>query len=171
VTEKARLISYLERLVADGDRGALAALRRGLGKPPGTEVATFPHVVPCIPEADQGPARSWPYFVVASLFAAHPVTRAGENLGASYRRMKESPSREARFRALLNAHPDDLPGHLRHAVSQLGAQGIGVDWSQLLMDLRFWSDAQQRTQLRWARAFWADTTQETSQDGRPTDVR
>lgn len=157
--EKSRLIEYLEGLIATENRGALAALRRGVGKVPGTEVRTFPHVVPWIPGAEQGRDRAWPYFVVASLFALHPVSRDGGGFGASMRRLAVNESLEARFRGLLNAHVDDVPGHLRHAVSLLASNGIGVDWQQLLRDLQGWTHPDRWTQLRWAREFWADTSQ------------
>lgn len=151
------LITRLRKLAEADDRAALAALRRGIGKPPGTEIATYPHVVPFIPNRDSEPQRAWPYFVVASLFGAHPVFGTAENLGATFRRLKESPSRDARFRALLNAHSNELPGHLRQAVRQLASASISIDWATLLKDLRCWSDPAQRVQQRWARAFWSDT--------------
>jgi CRISPR system Cascade subunit CasB len=155
VREKSRLIEYLEGLAAAEDRGALAALRRGAGKTPGTEVRTFPHVVPWIPEADQGTARAWPYFVVASLFALHPIGRERGGFGASMRQLPGNESLDARFRSLLNAHVDDVPGHLRHAVSQLATNGIGVNWQQLLWDLQHWTHPDRWTQLQWAKEFWA----------------
>ena len=109
------LIDHLERLVLDQDRGALAALRRGLGKPPGTAMEMHRYVVPFLPRG-----RPWEedvYYLVAALFAywhqgettvaAHPP----ENLGASLSRLRSdsSASIEMRFTALLKSHRDDLP--------------------------------------------------------------
>lgn len=65
-----RFITFLQSLVAKEDRGALAKLRRGLGKTPGEAVEMLPLVVPKLPEN-----RTWEhdaYFLVASLFALHP---------------------------------------------------------------------------------------------------
>jgi CRISPR system Cascade subunit CasB len=71
---------------------------------------------------------------------------------------------ERRFVALLNAHPEDLDKHLRHAVSLLKAHEIPVDWLRLLGDLRGWGNPERYVQRNWARAFWggrqdADTTE------------
>lgn len=155
------LIQHLHSLRDTDDRGALAGLRRGLGKPPGTAVETYPHVVPYIPASDAEPARAWPYFLVASLFAEHPRSDRGQNVGLAFRRLKESPSREARFRALLNADVPELPGHLRQAIRQLAQAEIGIDWALLLNDLRYWAEPQRRVQQRWARAYWAEAHPET----------
>ena len=148
------LVSHLKKLAAEVDRAALAALRRGLGKPPGTVPATYPFVVPFLP-ANAGPDRVRPYFVVASLFALHPHSCTGESFGRTYERLKESPSRDIRFRALLNAGPAELSGHLRQAVSLLSAsQEIPVDWEMLLNHLRSWTNPRRWVQQRWARDYW-----------------
>lgn len=150
------LIAHLVRLHGAGDRGALASLRRGLGKSPGTTPDQYPHVVPFLP-ADAGPARTWPYFLVAGLFASHPSNRRGEGFGRSFHRLPESPSRELRFKALLNSDTDELPAHLRQAVRQLATKEVSVDWDRLLHDLLRWSHPSRFVQQRWARDFWAPT--------------
>lgn len=152
-----RLVTHLFELVEQDDRAALARLRRGLGKPPGSDIASFPDVVPFIPEVDAGAGRSWPYFVVAALFASHPLQGGeGVTVGGAMRRVADNPSRNGRFRALLNAHVDDLPSHLRQVVSLLEAKGIGLDWAQLLVDLRGWTHPEHYVQRRWARDFWGE---------------
>jgi len=155
--ERPALITHLLRLAENADRAAFAQLRRGLGKPPGTNIGSFPYVVPFIPEADSGAARSWPYFVVASLFASHPNQgEAEKSVAAAVRGLKDSPSRDGRFRALLNAHVDEVGDHLRHAVNQLASSGITFDWATLLRDLRGWGHPEQFVQRRWARDFWSE---------------
>ena len=57
--------------------------------------------------------------------------------------------------ALLNAHPDELGRHLRHAVSLLKAHEVPIDWAQLLRDVQEWTYEGRPVQLDWARAFWA----------------
>lgn len=152
------LITRLLALASADDRAAFAVLRRGLGKPPGTDIGSFPYVVPFIPETDSAPFRSWPYFLVASLFATHPVQGKDKtNMGDAIRALKATPSRDGRFKALLNAHVDDVPTHLRQLVSQLSAGGIAFDWAQLLRDLKGWSHPDQFVQRSWARAFWSET--------------
>lgn len=169
-------IAHLARLAGLSETGkeragrgknlaALAALRRGLGKRPGEVPDVFPYVVPYI--ASWLPRqRQDDYFLVASLFATHPRLwahpddpRAHEptNLGASLRLLSTAiagGSVEKRFTALLNAEREDLPEHLRHAVSLLKSHDIPLDWLQLLLDLRGWDWESHRIQREWARAFW-----------------
>ena len=47
---EAALIGYLKGLAAHEDRGALAALRRGLGRPPGSAGEMHPHVARFLPD-------------------------------------------------------------------------------------------------------------------------
>ena len=61
---------------------------------------------------------------------------------------------EARFVALLNAHPEDLDDHLRHAVSLLKANEQPLDWFRLLEDLLQWDHPDGHVQLKWARDFY-----------------
>lgn len=165
MTEDKKVPALVQHLLSLAeDRAALARLRRGLGKPPGADVASYPDVVPFIPDRDLAPQRSWPYFVVAALFAAHPRHHADAgNFGASVRRLPASPTRDGRFKALLNAHEDELGAHLRQLVRQLESQGIAIDWVSLLGDLRWWSHGEQRVQQRWARAFWGSADEDDEQ--------
>jgi hypothetical protein len=66
----------------------------------------------------------------------------------------ENEGVKRRFVALLNAHPEELDRHLRHAVSLLSANEIRIDWAQLLRDVQQWDDEDRQVQLAWARAFW-----------------
>ena len=140
------------------DRGALAALRRGLGQPPGAAPDMYRYVVPWLgperrPEDDD-------YFILAALFAMHPSSTRDGNMGAHFARAKaQDPNQEAaierRFAALLAAHPDDLPFYLRQAVSFLRSKEIPINWHELMADLRYWDHPKRRVQQKWARAFWA----------------
>lgn len=160
ITKTEPLIEFLQKLAREEDRAAFAALRRGLGKPPGAVPATYKYVVPFLP--DGGAERAWPYFVVASLFALHPCSRTGESLGRTYSRLKPSESRDRRFQALLNADLPELPGHLRQAMGLFAAEpAAAVDWHTLLRHLRHWTDTHRWVQQRWARDYWTpfDTTE------------
>lgn len=179
-------VAALRELVEKRERGTLAALRRGLGKAPEDAGEMFPfvwsHLPPSVPDRDV-PS----YFLVAALFAWHPRSweaqgERGEpnNFGASVARLaqqRDSASIEARFVALLNAHPDDLKHHLQHAVGLLRAEEIPVDWVQLLDDLQHWESERRWVQRRWARAYWgyrprtAEGSSETAGSVEPaTDV-
>src|ERR687886_2267464 len=89
-------IAHLERYVPrdppegstseGGDRAALAALRRGLGKAVGDAPEMYPYVVPALGDVDERQER--PFYLIASLFALHPSIRSRDvgnsvSLGAS----------------------------------------------------------------------------------------
>ncbi len=169
-------IEYLEGFVPqegrNGDRGVLAALRRGLGKQPGEAAEMFPYVMPWA--GDEAWGRQDDYFLVASLFALHPKNWVAEraegkrpestNLGASFwalraeveRKAKSGASIGKRFVALLNAEREDLPDHLRHAIALFKTHEVRVDWAQLLHDLRGWTWESRSIQREWAKAFWRE---------------
>lgn len=151
-------IQYLQSLADNQDRGALAALRRGLGQPAWSVPEMYPYVVPRLP-ANLSAAQEAAYYLTASLFALHPKSTAQGNLGGHLAQAKQGGNEDAierRFTALLAAHPDDLPGYLRQAVSFLKSKEIPVNWEQLLYDLQAWEhpDRRARVQKEWARAFW-----------------
>jgi len=167
-----RFIASLEALADRQDRGALAALRRGLGKKPGEVADVYPYVLPWLPST-ASPREEDAYFLVAGLFALHPHSwhprddEGRSNLGASFARLMASdgsPSIEKRFVALLNCHLDDLPAHLRSAVGLLKAHEIPIDWAQLLSDILSWHWDTRAVQREWARAFWG---QSAAQAGAP----
>jgi len=167
--EPIAFVAYLQRLNKEEQRGALAALRRGLGQPPGTVPAMYPYVVPWLP-ADAHPWQEAPYYLVAALFALHPAPGGTGNLGDSYRRAEGDQAaageervsaNERRFTALLAAHPDDLPDYLRQAVGYLASRDVPVNWDQLFRDLGRWGDPSRRVQQEWARAYWGRRIQTT----------
>lgn len=159
-------VTYLESL-AD-DRAALAALRRGLGQPPGTVADMFPYVVRFLPR-DAYP-NSWTeqsYYLIAALFALHPQSAPEGNLGAHFAStLDPNPDHnqaiERRFTALLTAHPDDLHFYLRQAISFLKSKDVAVNWHRLMWDVLAWDhpDRQTRVQKQWAAGFWARREEE-----------
>jgi len=152
---------WLHTLTQKEDRAALAALRRGLGKPPGDAPEMHRFILRWLP-GNTNPWQEEPYYLVASLFAFHQKAMRGGNLGASFSRLAravESDSTEKRFVALLNCHRDDLPNHLRHAVGLLKSKEVPIDWAQLLHDIKGWDWESRTVQRDWARGFW----------GRPAD--
>ncbi len=172
-----RFVNYLVRLAHTRDsdpaaRATLAMLRRGLGKEPGEAPEMYRYVQPrlaAVAEWDEGR-----YYLVASLFAAHqvnwPETDTPDprrlNIGASFRQFinakpESSDSTQRRFEALLECDREELPIHLRHAVSLLKSDEVPIHWEQLLWDIALWNREGKPVQRRWARAFW-DTA---SRDG------
>ncbi len=178
-----RLEALAPTLEHDGDRAALAALRRGLGKAPGDDLKMLPYIVPILP-AHLGPREEPPYYLTASLFALYPVAWPGgtkrQTFGASMRSLaldqgaargganskegddEQSGGRldkpvERRFVALLNADDEgeSFATHLRHAVSLLKSSDTRIDWVQLLLDLGAWGRTSRPVQRRWAQDFWS----------------
>lgn len=150
-------ISYLTRLLKDS--GAAAALRRGAGKEPGTQVAMFRFIYPFL-KATRDPQRERAYFLVASLFALHPVQRKGISVGRAFRRLGTEENVARRFTALLKSHEDDLYTPLFRAITLLKSKDIGLDWSQLTWDILQWDSQNMEVQRRWARDYWRQVTVE-----------
>lgn len=164
-TEHYPFIDYLERLKKNENRAALAALRRGLGQPAGSVASTYPYVVPWLPR--DNPWAEDTYYLIASLYALHPASAAGGNMGdhMARTRSKDDIAVERRFTALLAAHPDDLPFYLRQAISWLRSKDVAVNWHQLMRDLSGWGHSERYVQRRWANAFWGapETTEEETE--------
>ena len=150
-------VQYLQTLRED--RGALAALRRGLGQPPGSAREMYPYVVRWLPK-DIAASRESAYYLIAALFAYHPDPGGHGNLGQAFRSARQSESDDAaierRFTALLTAHLDDLPFYLRQTISFLKSRTppVPVDWHQLFADILAWGHPTGYVQKQWARAFW-----------------
>ena len=175
-------VRFLEELAGRDDRAALAALRRGLGKPPGSAAEMHRYVVPWLGQHSP-PWQDDCLYMVAALFAHHPANwqAADEselrNFGASFavlqRKPDSSESVEKRFVALLNCHRDELFPHLRHAVSILKSKEVRVDWLRLLKDIRSWDSESRYVQRAWSKAFWASggpaSTQQQQTEHNQTD--
>lgn len=163
-------ITYLEGL--RDDRATLAALRRGLGQPPGTVADMYRYVVPWLP-ADARPWLEDTYYLVAALFAYHPADGGAGNMGHHFARARDpqgdDTAIERRFTALLAAHTDDLDVYLRQAVSFLRSKEVPVNWHQLLSDVLKWGQPDRRVQQQWARAFWGRPTQEAQTETQTTE--
>jgi CRISPR type I-E-associated protein CasB/Cse2 len=162
-------VEYLEHLRDHPDqsrsRAALAELRRGLGQPPGTAHEMYPYVVPFLPN-DAGKLREDAYFLIAALFAYHPEPGGSGNMGSHFAGARDpsgdNSAIERRFAAVLAAHVDDLPIHLRQAVGFLRSRQpeIPVNWHRLFTDLLGWTHPSGYVQKEWARAFWGRTKEE-----------
>lgn len=154
-------IIFLMKLVKDDNRAALAHLRRGLGKKPGTTMEMFPYISPFIQSSYRNEENA--YFLIASLVGLYPdAKQTPSNLGVSLDSIEEkSPSIEKRFVALLNSDKEDLPNHLRHIISLLKSKEAPINWSQLLSDIKNWDDEKANVQRNWAKGFWRNNSTNT----------
>lgn len=157
--------SFITHLIGlkDGDRGALAHLKRSLGFEPGAYPRAYPYVERFV-GLDKHADDPWrkALYLAAGLFALHPVHHEGVSFATALGRVgrsRDSSSIEQRFIALLGAEPESLPTLLRQSVSLLAADGQGCDYASLLDDLARWLDpwnleARDRLRQRWARDFY-----------------
>jgi CRISPR system Cascade subunit CasB len=161
-----RAFAFVTRLrsLADAeDRGALAALRKSLQDPNAMAAAACPYVVPFLPHAENL-SRDRAYYLVGALFALHhDAGGEGVSLGHAFRAINDGqegagkPDNESlrgRFVALLDAEVEDLPDHLRHAVSLARAKQQPLDWHRLLRDVLGWNHPSRHVQRHLARDFW-----------------
>ena len=157
-------ITYLESLRESKDeRAAFAALRRGLGRDPGTEPAMFPYVARFVSENTSRWYEATLY-LTAALFAYHPKEGGTGNLGAAFKRAAQGENDqtaiERRFTALLAADTEDLHFYLRQAISYLKSKDIPINWQQLFGDVLAWGHADRYVQRAWAYAFWGHEKKE-----------
>lgn len=145
-------VDYLEKHAED--RAMLAELRRGLGRAPGETPGMFPYLVPFV----RASYEEDNLYLIASLFALHPVSTDSGNMGSHLHQyvqtVGDGTATERRFVQLLNLHRDSLASPLRQHISMLKAKDIPVNWHQLLHDLTHWGHDARFVQKRWASQFW-----------------
>jgi CRISPR system Cascade subunit CasB len=153
-------VTYLGSLREN--RGALAALRRGLGHPPGDVPDMFRYIVPKM-KAKSGTWTEKTHYLIASLFALHPVSISSGNIGNHFARHldhqnpENNTALERRFTILLTARPDDLHIYLRQAISFLKSKDeTPVNWHRLMWDILALGNPEKvsKVQKRWAEGFW-----------------
>lgn len=152
-TPEARLIAFLRSLAKKHDRGALAGIRRGLGRDaPGAEALRI--LVPHIP-ASFGEWQRSCCFQVAALFALHPEDAPQGNLGETFRQLGGHESAQKRFARLLSAEAHDIFPLLRQAIALARSKEVPVNYLQLLKDLFRWDRPSRFVQDQWARSYWS----------------
>jgi len=147
------LVDHLKGLAGRQDRATLAVLRRTLQKEHALEGLSV--VLPFV--SRDGPWRDRAEddaLLVAGLFALHPESGSALLPAALQVVARTSDSVELRFRALLGASREDLPVHLRHAVTLVASHSLAIDWRDVHRAIRYWDHPSDRARRRWARAFW-----------------
>lgn len=172
-----RFIEYLLQLAGpQGNRGAMATLRRSLAFAPGCYPPAYPYVEPFVGhERSVRDARRLALYGVAGLFARHPAHRRQSFASAFGELLRQrvsvgkgnGDSVEKRFIALLGADPENVLDYLRQAVSLLAATELGLDYARLLDDLSHWmrpDGDRDRLRQQWARDFYraAQATSESA---------
>lgn len=154
----ARFVGALRALRERQDRGALAALRRGLS--PATVMDAWPVVSRL--GGDIGQSGESVFVDIAALFATHPVESTVYHFGETCRTIAWDrasgqliESHERRFRRLLSADsPGDVTGQLRTWVRLAANQPVGINYESLFADIWNWRWYAESVRLKWARSFW-----------------
>ena len=151
-------IDYLAELEKKDNRGALAALRRGLHYEPGTCMDMYPYVIPWLQHV-KGKWEKEMHYLIASLFAYHPSITNKGNMGDVFRQISkkkgENNSLELRFVTLLRSNPEDLAFHVRQAIAIAKSESIAINWQRLFFDLKRWPyESTFPPYENWAQSFW-----------------
>lgn len=158
-SDQFHFLKYLMGLNSENHRQELAVLRRGLTTSPGEDPNMYRVIARFVPEEERGTEREKLYYMLASLYAFHPMQtdkgNFGNHMALAAHQMSDQTSTERRFTVLLNAHRQDLPDYLRQAVSFLKSNEIPVNWLKLFEDLLLWDNPHKVTQRNWANGFWA----------------
>ncbi|CAM5788165.1 CRISPR-associated protein Cse2 [Castellaniella caeni] len=165
--------------------GAMAALRHSLAFDPGTYLKAFPYVEPFFAgESACSNVHRKAYYVVAGLYALHPV-QSDQPFATSLARLALSRARkggsaegvETRLMALLGAQAENIPQYLRQLMALLASEGEGCDYVALLDDLCLWmnpaapSERLDHVRQKWARQFYqlAGSVDEPSDAAKKSD--
>lgn len=157
--EQIAFIRYLTELSIEDNRGTLAVLRRGLMGDPVNDLNLYRFVARRVPDVDRNTPREAVYYLVAALYALHPLNCENGNLGDHLKqaaaKRDDLEAAERRFTALLNTRLEDLNPPLRSAVTLLKQKELPVNWMALFSGLLRWDHPQKVTQRAWANSFWA----------------
>ena len=158
-----------EACSSHGDRGKLAALRRGFSER--TAHYAWPHIAPYCDITDERQRAIW-LTVAASAAALAPEGLMRSNVGnmgatmrtlalGSDKGMAESVEKtlhsfEARFRRLLTCQTtEELCRHLARVVRAAAAKEKPVDVRKMFWDLQAWERRDVRdVRVEWAQGYW-----------------
>lgn len=159
------------------DGAALAALRRGIGREPGTVPQMWPYYTTLTADGRVTPALAAEH-VALTLFAVHQQSKAqlmhrdGVGLGTALGNLRADPQRsqdalDRRFSAGATASStSELELHLRGLVALLRqsakAGGQPLDYTELMRDLVAWQrpDGAARIRRKWGAQYFAPTRSE-----------
>jgi CRISPR system Cascade subunit CasB len=165
-------------------KAALARLRRGVGKAPGSIPELWAQTLEGLPEALAGsgsePSRGeWAVHTALTLYALHQqgkdiktkcMSKEGETFGISLRGLIKTEEDELRVKRRFDAAAtadglDEFSHHLRGLVQLLKAEDIPLDYPALTEDL-FWfqfPSIRDSVKLRWGRDFYRGRKQGNGQ--------
>lgn len=163
-------------------RAALARLRRGVGKAPGSMPEPWAYTMDGLPEALQGrPGQTsngeWAVHIAMTLFALHqqgkdpkrmpmhmPEVQMGKAAGRLVRIEEDDLERvKRRFDAVITSDSvDELATHLRGLIQIMRAQDppVPLDYVALAQDLYGYQNPERRDDIRlnWGRDFYGQVS-------------
>jgi CRISPR system Cascade subunit CasB len=173
-----------------GGRGSppgadLAALRRGIGREPGSAPEMWPYYTTltadgAITQRLRAEHLALTLFAVHQQSQAQPVHRDGVGLGAAVLALRQSKkfSPEAvdrRFGAAATATSlNEVAHHVRGLITQI--RGLvpqpGLDYTRLFNDLRSWQSTEWRTRVRrhWGSQYFVWTPERSGQGPETAEI-
>lgn len=170
----------IQRLCArEGDpatRAALAKMRRGIGKAPGSMPEIWEYTLSDLPESllsrDGKPSQGeWAVHIALTLFAMHqqglntvnecmhrPTFGLGKSVAALVHSEDDLSRIKRRFdRAATADTMEEFSNHLRNLIQLMRAEKQPLDYAALAKDLFFYQSSalQDRVRLRWGEDFYA----------------
>ena len=152
-------MTFVERL-SKLDRGDLAILKRNAGTTLAESRGAMKIFYQMYPSRDRDRDEEI-FFLIATLYGLNPHSGHG-NFGRTMRSIRDaggSPdAMDRRMGILLDSEFDLVDGYragggelsyrLRQCVKLAGSRQIGIDWPQLLEDLRWWGHPSKRSSAR-----------------------
>lgn len=171
-------VRHLEQMRDSPDTASkqgMVTLQRAQRLGPENNPAIHRYILPYLPDDPPSWLRTAAY-LVAPLFAMHPLSTSEGNLGQHMAQLAFAGTGGGvtrRFELLLTAQPEDLARRLGYVISLLKHAKIPVNWGQLLRDLTDFAfpDSRHRVIQRWATAFYRRKPTEPAaagEEGTPT---
>ncbi len=156
-TRSAAFVGFLQGL--EGDRAAMATLRRSLGSTVGdVPFEVFRYVAPFTKNLSEREEAA--FLLVAALFSLHPQTTDKGSFGRTMAAIAgDADGRERmerRFLSLLDEKEEDLGYHLRQITTLAKGSGVPVNYAGLIEDLLHWESQNRAVQRQWARDFYGE---------------
>ncbi|NPV75789.1 MAG: type I-E CRISPR-associated protein Cse2/CasB [Anaerolineae bacterium] len=156
--EQYYFIKYLTSLDNEQNRDVLAVMRRGLTGQPVEDLNLYRFVAKRVPDFDRGVKCEAVYYLIAALYAYHPLQtdkgNFGNHMSLAASKRNDQEAAERRFTVLLSTRMSEVAIHLRQAIAILKQQEIPVNWECLFADLLIWDHPQKIVQRAWANGFW-----------------
>jgi CRISPR system Cascade subunit CasB len=169
--------AQIKQILAKDDRAALAKLRRGAGKRPGSMPEIWAYTLGWLREEDKpDECAEHAVHVALTLFAVHRQGteisgQSGGTLGAAVAKLKATQNEDdakaviRRFNTAATAETvEELAVHARSLVQLLRARNIDMDYPKFAGELYRWQFDREAMRLQWGRDFWKEPKKEQQEE-------